>query len=465
MKQSAALCNVLTDLGKDTADQFTKATAIARANEEDTDKLSAATELFVDILSAVSQEKTKSAGYAELLLAYGQTLLAFTRRAGQDGNILGGDVEAEALKARVVNAIKSKSLSSNAGTGPANSKPSFRDKDAEQSKIESISSKDANLHASEVAEDKESKPNDGTTLSEKPEGKPDSAKPGIDKSDQPKVDAVVTQANSVDEVGLTETAKDSIESGAKTEESKANETHDDELKNGASKVQDEIVPATIEEGEIQEDEEDIDNEMLTWEQFEHARLTFESLGPEYRSRLVDVFEALGDLLVESDQGEPAATEYGKAINILSERDSPDEREVSHLQYKRYLALRRDLPEPALQALEEAVRSFGKFATSPTASDADRETLKEMSADLAVFKSALGPALERARGVSARANGGGASNGSGVTSGDADTVTIVQPRRRVRKLADVAGANDKHVPEAKKARVDTESGAANDTPVS
>lgn len=458
MTESAALRNVRVDLGDNTAELFSKATTIGRTHTEDTDKLSAATEIFVGILNAVPQEKTKSAGYAEVLLAYGKVLLDFTRRAGQDENILGGDVEAEVLKTKAAVALKIKAKSALAA--PPTEKSEAVPKAPHLTKKALDKSESASATDKNSVEDADTAKAGGETAVAKTAGGEPKIDPVANVSAPLSAETMKTGAPNIGDSNgdkskpvLDEAIKSKPEAGKP-------ESVKEKKKDVFEKAQ--VEEDQAEEGEVQEDdEEEVDNETLTWEQLEHARLTFENLGKEYRQRLVDVFEALGDLLVESDQSEPAAKEYAKGIEILKERESPNLRAESHLQYNRYLALRRDSPEPALAALEESVRVFGDFISSESASDAHRETHKEISAELAVFKAALGPALARARAATAKQNGSGAVDGTDrVTNADTETITIVQPRRRVRKLAEVEGPNlaAEGAPQAKKARISDDTGA-------
>lgn len=298
---------MLQDLGEEALTNYKEAVSLcSRGDEsEDAECLKKSTEIFVNALTAVPEDKTKSAGYAELLLAYGKTLLAFLRRTTTEENILGGDVEAELPKGKAV------------------------EREAEEEDIE----------------------------------------------------------------------------------------------------------------------EDVDTEVLTWEQLEHARLTFEALGDRYTKRLADVFEALGDLLVESDQSEAAAAEYTKAVTILRTSDPPQHRIVAHLLYRKYLALRRDAPQAAISALQEGVHIFESVVKNSD-QDSDKDVLDDMQEELKLFKEALAPALAKLNETQT------ANNAKPTEANGTSDAIVVQPRRRTQKdTPSDQTQTHKEQPPTKKTRVD------------
>lgn len=165
----------------------------------------------------------------------------------------------------------------------------------------------------------------------------------------------------------------------------------------------------VEDEDIGEDEED--DEELAWTQLETARVVFEGLvamdgGRErYGCRLGDVHATLGELLLEGDEWEAAGREFGTAAGFLQERLRAE------VLYKRYVALRKDKPQDALQSLKESVGAFEKFDDG-----ADGETLAELREELEGFEKAVLPALRQFE----------------REEGKAVEVKVVQPRKRARK---------------------------------
>lgn len=91
--------SVRKELGDEPAAAFEKAVKFSLEHEDDSNKLSDATEMFVKLLQAAPKEKLQTAAFAELLLGYARTLLFYMRKTASNP-LLGGDVEAAALPAK-----------------------------------------------------------------------------------------------------------------------------------------------------------------------------------------------------------------------------------------------------------------------------------------------------------------------------------------------------------------------------
>ncbi len=417
-----ALRNVRTDLGDALADKYVEARKIVAQHVDDVDKLTPATAIYVDILQSVPQDKTASAGYAEVLLAYGQALLSFARHSVAQVAILGGDVETAALEANLKESLRAKE-------GAPAKKADPKKRDVGRLLLEKAK---ANAETNGAGEPKKGDEKEAA------EEKPAEEKPS-------------------EEVKPSE-EKDEIKPAEK-EEKQTN----GEAQNGKEDEIDTIEEDGKGEGE---GEEEVDDEVLTWEQLEYARRVFEDLGPSQRQRLADVYESLGDLLLETDQMKAAAVDYGKAIGILREAEKPRIRIISLLHYQRYLALRRDEPAEAVTALTESVQSFEQYVEETKKGQVDgkvepaeklEEVLKQMREELVSFKEAL-PKEEKAE----NGKSGGDDDEISVvqprkkqSNNEEEVVTVVQPRRRTRKVMEVdeESADGKDEPAAKKARVE------------
>lgn len=443
---SLALRNVREDLGEALLAKYVEAKKIALANVDDVVKLNPATEIYVSILRAIPENKTSSAGYGEVLLAYGQVLLSFARDSVAQVAILGGDVETAALE--------------------ANLKESFRKNPPGVTKtaktVDEITERAVSSAEQSKEEEKGVKEQEGDVKREdksvKEKGKLENGL-GKDKMDvekeQPKSNGAA-QAKPVDDEDMIKPAEtNGVKQNGKdsTGNTKGEEA----------------------EGDI---EEDLDDETLTWEQLEYARKVFEELGAPQRSRLAEVHESLGDLLLETDQMRAAAVEYAKAIDILSEAEETQIRIISLLQYQRYLALRRDEPADAVTALTESVKAFeehvedakqGKIKGDGLKEPVEKleEVLNQMKEELESFKSALPTDALKSELEKKSSEGDGT-----ITvvqprrkKKEDETVTVVQPRRRTRKVMEGDDESAGEEPTTKKARMECDKGLGSESVVS
>eukprot|EP00177_Eucheuma_denticulatum_P000900 GFKZ01001634.1.p1 GENE.GFKZ01001634.1~~GFKZ01001634.1.p1 ORF type:complete len:356 (-),score=112.48 GFKZ01001634.1:342-1409(-) len=98
-----AFDHVMRLVGKEAAIKFRRAVQMSvlclaveaekGLSAEDADRLEEATGMFVELLSAVPEDKQEGMGFAELLLAYGQALLVYVRKSGASAGVLGDAVE------------------------------------------------------------------------------------------------------------------------------------------------------------------------------------------------------------------------------------------------------------------------------------------------------------------------------------------------------------------------------------
>lgn len=465
---AAAIANVRTDLGDEMADTFKRTRALYLKNEENVDELMPVSKMLIDMLGKVPAEKTRSAGYAELLFAYGQVTFAFAKKSIYETTILGGDVEAAALKSTLEDALRSKSAKKTDKAdlkmkADDDTKPEAGSADVQEGDTNGVEPKSP---AQTPVVGKEPVSGSGKE-SEKEVQKHDAKEESGNEPEKDSKDDGKTEEAAKPETVVIRDPKSAAptlnEPKSATPKPKANGDSGATEAVPVQVAEDEITAVAVDnEDEDEVDKDDVDNETLTWEQYEYARMIFEELGDAQRNRLPHVYEALGDLLLETDQHENATTEYGKALKLLEESPEAerDLRSISTISYQRYLALRGSKPADALAALDKSVDSFAKYAEKNDDNDS-RDTLKAMQEDRAAFKEALPKdALQQAAAASATASDAPVQivqprRKKPAPAEPEPEPTVVQPRRKVRKVAEISDEDDEDTPPMKKPRVESE----------
>lgn len=453
---------VAADLGEKLAAQYEEGVSLTEAGSQEgagekgvaaADALSGATEVFVQALSSVPEEKTRSAGFAELLLAYGKSLLVYVRRQALEESVLAGDVEAE-IKAMAEKA---------------------RDKvlDVEENV-------DEDVHVEVI-----SRPEEGRSQQSCEKKADGFHQDGVENGDARKLSesgidptpSTISASEQVPNVGVSKlidgptNLADSTSADVKvccSVNVDNNDNNDNSVDMDAKKKTeaDESDPA---DADGDENEEDISTAELAWEQLETARVIYEDLGAGHDDRLAAVHEAIGDFIIETDGYEArAAEEYGKAVDAEIRAHGSASRLVADLQHRRYLSLRRDAPAEAVAAMEAAVGSFRKFIASGEGDEQDNETLEMLQQDLSAYKDSLGSTLTTVIGFKKDApppqssfkSEGVAENDQVVAVSREAVPVTVQPKRRAKAgHADSALRTDPDgregfEPSAKKQKVDS-----------
>jgi hypothetical protein len=338
---------VVADLGEPVADQLETAVKLVAAGSVEgagergvaaADALDAATETLCNALRAVPDKLVRSAGYAELLIAYGRALLVYVRKSALAQNVFGSTVQAEISKA--------------AGA-----------------------SSNYLIVEDDVGDKEDVDGDDGAAISPSPPG-------GMKGADSAANESAAADDDDVPSMGPEVTGKKPHVQGEGNADAKAEVEEDKDGDEGEGEGEDEVT-----------------NEELAWEQFETARMVLEELdgaegsGNVHASRLAAVYEALGDFLTETDGHDArAAEEYARAAAAEARAHGPATRYGADLHHRRYLTLRKDAPAEALAAMESAIASFRAFIETGEGDEQDKETLDLLIQDAAVYKSGVGASL-------------------------------------------------------------------------
>jgi hypothetical protein len=420
---------VAADLGDTTAACYATAVALTvrgsvegagQRGVEAAADLEKATEVIVDALKAVPDDKVQSAGYAELLLAYGKALLVHVRREMLSENVLSAGVEKE---------IKSA---------------------ADQGNSKFIDVADGALDEDlEVVADKSEIDEDGAEEDGSCDDEPGDTVNGENHGADEASNDVQRERDGMQQDGdrkVKGEERNISMTGSKAENTAICEKEDPVLRTGETDiaVTDATEHAAADPND--EEEEDISTAELAWEQLEHARIIMENLAPGHQSRLSAVHEVQGDFLSETDGCDiRAADEYRKAAEAAIASDGVASRRVADLYHRRYLVLRKDEPVESIAAMERAIKAFKSFVDTGDGDDEDTETLDLMRQDLSVFKESLGSALTTVIGFGNKDSEEVLASGVAATPSilDSDEVTAVpreiipvtvKPKRRAVAVA-------------------------------
>jgi hypothetical protein len=427
---------VTSDLGEEAAGCYDDAVLLTKRGSEEgagergreaAEALEKATEVIVNALKSVPEDKLQSAGYAELLIVYGKALLVHVRREMLTQNVLTADVENEINTASNNGTSKFIDVAEGALDEDVMVVPEKEERGEEEDGEEAKDGISADLNGSKTTDLKAPEAVDDLGA----EGEEAGAKSGSKGEEIKESDA------RKGEPGVVEGKEAAKMAGKTTREEADSEAG---LQGGDTQVAGDgaVEPADA------DSEDDISTAELAWEQLEHARIIIGNLGPGHESRMSAVHEVQGDFLSETDGSDVrAADEYRKAAEAAISADGVASRRVADLYHRRYLSLRKDEPVESIASMQKAIDAFKAFVNTGKGDNEDTETLELMQQDLSVFKESLGSALTTVIGFG---NKGGddllASSGVHL-AGASDEITpvpreiipvTVKPRRRAVSVA-------------------------------
>ena len=127
-----------------------------------------------------------------------------------------------------------------------------------------------------------------------------------------------------------------------------------------------------------------DDLTLAWEALDTARCIYlANPAPEFTQPLIDVFQALGDVSMESEAFPQAAIDYSQALTLLQESNCPDQRIIAEAHYKIALAYDYSNEAPkALESLQKALELLKSHHSSlSTEAVKERAELEELFLEL------------------------------------------------------------------------------------
>jgi hypothetical protein len=419
---------VTADLGEAAAGCYDDAILLTKRGSEEgagergreaAEALEKATEVIVDALKSVPEDKLQSAGYAELLIAYGKALLVHVHREMLTQNVLTADVENEINTASNNGTSKFIDVAEGALDQDIMVVPEEEERGG-KGEEEAKDGKSADLNGSSTTDVKAPVAADDMGAEGEGAGAKSGSKGG--KSNE--------KSDHKEEPGVVEGEEAAKMGGNANREEAESEAG---LQGGDAQVAGDgaVEPAAA------DSEDDISTAELAWEQLEHARIIIGNLGPGHESRMSAVHEVQGDFLSETDGSDVrAADEYRKAAEAAISADGLASRRVADLYHRRYLSLRKEEPVESIAAMQKAINAFKAFVDTGKGDREDAETLELMQQDLSVFKESLGSALTTVIGF-------GNQDGDNPPAGASDEITPVpreiipvnvKPRRRAVSVA-------------------------------